>query len=83
MSNATGEPMTDAERLAAYDRELSAVMPPDFKDWWCGSRDEWPMLAAIVIEDERQDARIAWAMVARLEAEIDELRHSMEERGTE
>jgi hypothetical protein len=43
----------DAERLAAYDRELSAVMPHDFKDWWENSRAEWPLVARMVIENHR------------------------------
>jgi cephalosporin-C deacetylase-like acetyl esterase len=46
--------MTDLERLKAYDDELSKVMPPDFKDWWQNSKDEWPEIAAWVITNLRE-----------------------------
>lgn len=48
--------MSDADRLSAYDRELSAVMPADFKDWWQNSPDEWPIVARRVIEGLRERA---------------------------
>jgi hypothetical protein len=46
--------MTDLERLKAYDDELSKVMPPDFKDWWQNSKDEWPEIASWVITNLRE-----------------------------
>jgi hypothetical protein len=46
--------MTDLERLKAYDDELSKVMPPDFKDWWQNSKDEWPDIASWVITNLRE-----------------------------
>jgi hypothetical protein len=47
--------MTDLERLQAYDEELSKVMPKDYKDWWQNSKDEWPLVARLVIEDLEKD----------------------------
>jgi cephalosporin-C deacetylase-like acetyl esterase len=55
--------MTDLERLKAYDDELSKVMPPDFKDWWQNSKDEWPEIAAAVITNLRQREEMAWEQV--------------------
>ena len=52
--------MTDAERLKMYDDLLSAVMPPDFKDWWENSKDEWPDVAAGVIISLRKREQFAW-----------------------
>ena len=46
--------MTDLERLKAYDEELSKVMPPDFKDWWQNSKNEWPEIASWVITNLRE-----------------------------
>lgn len=55
--------MTDSERLAEYDRLLSEVMPPDFKDWWENSKDEWPLVAQMVIKQLREREEIAWKML--------------------
>jgi len=55
--------MTDLERLKAYDDELSKVMPPDFKDWWQNSKDEWPQIAAAVITNLREREELAWQQV--------------------
>ena len=55
--------MTDLERLKAYDDELSKVMPPDFKDWWQNSKDEWPEIAAAVITNLREREELAWQQV--------------------
>ena len=55
--------MTDLERLKAYDDELSKVMPPDFKDWWQNSKDEWPQIAAAVITNLREREEMAWQQV--------------------
>lgn len=59
-----GEPIAllaelDAERarVADYESRLSSVMPPDFKDWHQNARSEWPVVAALVIENLR--ARVA------------------------
>ncbi len=42
-------------RLADYDKRLSEVMPPDFKDWHENSRSEWPEIAAMVIANLRSE----------------------------
>lgn len=44
----------ELERLRRYDKELSSVMPPDFKDWHQNSKEEWPELAAWVIKNLRE-----------------------------
>ena len=62
--------MTDLERLKAYDDELSKVMPPDFKDWWQGSKDEWPLIAAMVIESLREREELAWEQLAEYRDEM-------------
>ena len=46
-----------AQKLMAWEDELSSVMPKDFTDWWQTDRSEWPMIAAgairrWVMEDE-------------------------------
>jgi hypothetical protein len=38
-------------------------MPPDFKDWWQNSKDEWPEIAAAVITNLRQREEMAWEQV--------------------
>ena len=48
------------QRLDLYEKELSAVIPSDFKDWWENSKDEWPSVAARVIESLRR--REEWAL---------------------
>lgn len=55
--------MTDTERLKLYDDLLSAVMPPDFKDWHQNSKEEWPEIAAAVITNLRQREELAWEQV--------------------
>lgn len=42
-----------------WERELSAVMPPDFKDWWENSKKEWPAVAATVIRNLREREALA------------------------
>ena len=56
------------ERLDRYDQALSAVMPPDFKDWWENSKDEWPDVAAGVIENLRKREELAWEQLDRVTA---------------
>jgi len=48
------------KRIEAWESELSKVMPPDFKDWWQNSKDEWPVVARCVIESLREREREAW-----------------------
>jgi hypothetical protein len=49
----------DARRLADYDERLSAVMPPDFKDWHENARDEWPIVAAMTIKSLQERVQMA------------------------
>ena len=58
------------ERLDRYDQALSAVMPPDFKDWWENSKDEWPDVAAGVVENLRKREELAWEQVERLASQL-------------
>ena len=61
-------------RLADYDTRLSAVMPPDFKDWFQNAKQEWPDVAARVVTNlrERLDAadRHANEEATRLQAQV-------------
>jgi cell shape-determining protein MreC len=41
---------SELARLQRYDEELSSVMPKDYKDWWQGSKEEWPLIAKSSIE---------------------------------
>jgi hypothetical protein len=61
--------MTDAERLKAYDDELSAEMPADLKDWWLNSRDEWPLVARLVLQNRRERLEECYAEIERLQEE--------------
>ena len=45
---------SQAERITSYETLLSAVMPPDFKDWHQNSQAEWPAVAAWVITNLRE-----------------------------
>jgi hypothetical protein len=47
-----------------WERELSAAMPADFKDWWQNSRREWPAVAAEVIKSLRLDRDAGWEVAA-------------------
>jgi len=54
---------SELARLRRYDEELSKVMPQDFKDWWQGSKEEWPEIAASVIVERRKSEDMAWQML--------------------
>lgn len=41
-------------QLHRLESELSKVMPPDFKDWWQNSKDEWPVVARLVLEARKE-----------------------------
>ena len=69
--------MTDLERLKAYDEELSKVMPPDFKDWWQNSKNEWPEIAAAVITNLREREDLAWQQLVEFRDEM--FRREMDE----
>jgi hypothetical protein len=50
-----------------WERELSAVMPAGYKDWWQNSKAEWPVVARLTIENLRKREEGAWAMMAELQ----------------
>lgn len=62
----------EIERLHAYDRALSAVMPADFKDWHQNHPREWPEVAAHVVSNMRQREEDACAEIERLRADLRE-----------
>jgi hypothetical protein len=71
-------------RLKAYDEEISKEMPLDFKDWWEGSKDEWPEVARMCLEGRRE--REEWCnevidsqqeKIKELEGEILELERNI------
>ena len=45
---------------ASEETELSKAMPHDFKDWWQNSKQEWPVVARLVIENLREREQSAW-----------------------
>lgn len=52
------------QQLATWETELSAVMPPDFKDWYQNAKSEWPTVACMVIESLRASEAQAWDHLA-------------------
>ena len=54
---------SELARLQRYDDELSSVMPEDYKDWWQNSKEEWPLLAKLSIEDHRASEELAWGQL--------------------
>jgi hypothetical protein len=54
---------SELARLQRYDEELSNVMPKDYKDWWQGSKEEWPIIAKSSIESSRAREKLAWQQV--------------------
>jgi hypothetical protein len=69
--------MTDLERLQAYDEELSKVMPKDYKDWWQNSKDEWPLVARLVIEDLEKDREWCYETIGMMSKKIEELKEKL------
>lgn len=49
-----------------WERELSAVMPADYKDWWQNSKAEWPVVARLTIKNLRKHREEACAVADRL-----------------
>ena len=72
------EVMTNLERLQAYDDELSKVMCPDFKDWWQNSKDEWPLVARLVIEGLRKDNEWCYDTIGIMSQKIKDLEAEIE-----
>ena len=66
------------KRLADYDARLTAVMAPDFKCWHQNSRDEWPEVAAWVINNLRQQIEVETFHADKATAERDQLRAEVE-----
>ena len=69
--------MTDLERLQAYDEELSKVMPKDYKDWWENSKNEWPLIARLMIEDLEKDREWCYETIDMMSKKIEELKEKL------
>ena len=42
-------------KLELWETEVSKEMPSDFKDWWQNSKNEWPLVARLVLENRRTE----------------------------
>lgn len=62
---------SELDRLRRYDEELSSVMPDDYKDWWQGSKEEWPFIAKSSIESLREREELAWQQVEFAHEELE------------
>ena len=60
-------------RLQAYDDEISKEMPPDFKDWWENSKDEWPLITRLVLEARRGQIDDLYSIIDKQAQEIEDL----------
>lgn len=60
-------------RLQRYDEELSKEMPSDFKDWWENSKEEWPLIARLVLEDRRKNIELSYDIFDKQVQEFKEL----------
>jgi len=75
----------EAERDALHDEvtnwraSLTAVMPPNFKDWHQNSPVEWPKVAARVITSQREEIDRWQTQVANQAAVADALRADLQE----
>jgi hypothetical protein len=54
-----------AQKLMAWEDELSSVMPMDCTDWWKNDRTEWPMIAAATIRRLSAENKRAWKVMGR------------------
>ena len=70
VANLRAELADERVKLARWEDELSAVMPPDFKDWWQNSREEWPMVARMVIEGSDSERDILERQLAAKREQI-------------
>jgi len=53
-----------------WTAELNPIMPDDFKDWWQNSGDELPLVTRKVIEGLREQEKLAWDMLDRVNSVI-------------
>jgi cephalosporin-C deacetylase-like acetyl esterase len=70
--------MTDAERLKLYDEEISKEMPKDFKDFWENSKEEWPLVARLVLEGRRENLEWCYEVMDKQALKIKELEEEIE-----
>jgi hypothetical protein len=70
--------MTDAERLKLYDEEISKEMPKDFKDFWENSKEEWPLVARLVLEGRRENLEWCYEVIDKQALKIKELEEEVE-----
>ena len=70
--------MTDLERLKLYDEEISKEMPKDFKDFWENSKEEWPLVARLVLEGRRENLEWCYEVIDKQALKIKELEEEIE-----
>jgi chromosome segregation ATPase len=68
MSEAADKLDTLESQINKWETALTAVMPPDFKDWHQNSKAEWPEIAASTLVNLRERLGEANAWAERLEA---------------
>lgn len=66
-------------RLRRYDEEISKEMPPDFKDFWENSKDEWPFIARYVLEMRRGEIDWLEGVLIGKDEKIKELEEKIKE----
>ena len=66
MNNLPPEIQSELNRLKRYDDELSSIMYEDFKDWWQNSQEEWPEVARLVIEQQREEIEMLYKQMEKL-----------------
>jgi hypothetical protein len=77
-----GEKIIRLEReLNAFHDELSKAMPSDYKDWWQNSKEEWPIVARLTIENLREREQSALEYSERLERELNDAKRELTEAG--
>jgi hypothetical protein len=59
------DPDIVADMLVSWETEISKVMPSDYKDWWENSKDEWPVVARLTIENLREREQMAWDILEK------------------
>lgn len=56
---------------------LSGIMPDDFKDWWQNSADELPLVTRKVIESLREQEKLAWDMLGRVNSKVEVMEQAL------
>lgn len=62
-----------------WESELSAVMPPDFKDWFQNDKSEWPVVARQVIESLREREAFCMRVIEHCEDTLKTMNDALKE----